>query len=134
MEASEQVVISAQQASTICALFNREGETVALSHKANWSSWDLHQAAPTPQTFPRLPPSQPGPHCDPHLVTICEWGEEPAGVPGSQGPGLPPHRPRASQPHTSRVGVLMSTGSITVNTFRARRAGTQGRCRVALMQ
>lgn len=30
--------------------------------------------------------------------------------------------------------MLISTGSITVNTFLARRAGTQGRCRVALMQ
>ena len=31
-------------------------------------------------------------------------------------------------------GVLLSTGSITVNTFLVRRAGTQGRWRVALMQ
>lgn len=28
----------------------------------------------------------------------------------------------------------MSTGSMTVNTFLAWQAGTQGRCRVALMQ
>ena len=30
--------------------------------------------------------------------------------------------------------MLMSTGSMTVNTFLVRRAGTQGRWRVALMQ
>lgn len=54
----------------------------------------------------------------------------------SQAPaqGAPIHHSRGSQPLTSRAGVLMSTGSITVNTFLARRAGTQGRCRVALMQ
>lgn len=38
------------------------------------------------------------------------------------------------QPLTSRAGVLMSTGSMTVNTFLALRAGTQGRCKVALTQ
>lgn len=54
--------------------------------------------------------------------------------PSSQAPVLPSHLPTGSQPHTSRAGVLMSTGSITVNTFLALRAGTQGRCRVALMQ
>lgn len=46
---------------------------------------------------------------------------------------LPSYLPQGQQ-LTSRAGVLMSTGSITVNTFLARRAGTQGRCRVALMQ
>lgn len=58
------------------------------------------------------------------------------GSPSSQAPtskALSTHLPW-ELPLTSRAGVLMSTGSITVNTFLARRAGTQGRCRVALMQ
>lgn len=58
------------------------------------------------------------------------------GSPSSQAPtykALSTHLPW-EQPLTSRAGVLMSTGSMTVNIFLARRAGTQGRCRVALMQ